>query len=174
MSLPISRATRDRLLGTNRQCIATNRLGNRCRRAPLLGATVCNLHGGNAPMAREAARRRLMELVEPAIGGLLRVLSAPSTCAACGRSDDMGTIVAAAKVVLDRTGHGPHSSMSIAHYDGNNDALWPQLSEEQMGALDSVLSAARSVTYATDEEIRALREIGDAIKARVESALAAN
>jgi hypothetical protein len=173
MSLPISRATRDRLLGTNRQCIATNRLGNRCKRAPLLGAFVCNLHGGNAPVTKEAARKRLLELVDPAINGLLRVLNAPSACAACGRSDDLGTMVAAAKVVLDRTGHGPHSSLSVQHFDGPSGPNWPDLSDEQMQALDAIMTAARSVSYATDDEICTLQQIGARVQARVEAARAA-
>lgn len=33
--------------------------GERCRRAPIRGATVCYVHGGMAPQVRDAARRRL-------------------------------------------------------------------------------------------------------------------
>lgn len=44
-----------------RQCSATSkRSAQRCKRAPVPGATVCNLHGGKAPQVQAAAKRRLL------------------------------------------------------------------------------------------------------------------
>lgn len=48
--------------------------GNPCQRDAIAGATVCQVHGGSAPQVREAARRRLLELVDPALGVLARAV----------------------------------------------------------------------------------------------------
>lgn len=43
------------------QCTATSsRSGQRCKRAPIDGGTVCATHGGRAPQVRAAAERRLL------------------------------------------------------------------------------------------------------------------
>lgn len=45
-----------------RQCTATAKgSGNRCKRTPAPGATVCVKHGGGAPQVRAAAERRVAE-----------------------------------------------------------------------------------------------------------------
>jgi hypothetical protein len=44
-----------------KRCIAKNRKGERCRRAPANGATVCSMHGGRAPQVVAAARARVVE-----------------------------------------------------------------------------------------------------------------
>ena len=43
------------------QCKATARSGNRCKRRPIPGGTVCVMHGGKAPAVQAAAQRRLEE-----------------------------------------------------------------------------------------------------------------
>lgn len=43
------------------RCKATARSGNRCKRRPIPGGTVCAMHGGKAPQVATAARRRLEE-----------------------------------------------------------------------------------------------------------------
>jgi hypothetical protein len=44
-----------------KRCTAKNREGERCRRAPAKGATVCSMHGGRAPQVVAAARARVVE-----------------------------------------------------------------------------------------------------------------
>lgn len=44
-----------------RRCTATNRAGDRCGRAAILGGTVCKNHGGGSPAVKAAAARRLAE-----------------------------------------------------------------------------------------------------------------
>lgn len=44
-----------------RSCTATNRDGQPCRRAPIMGASVCWTHGGATAQVREKARVRLLE-----------------------------------------------------------------------------------------------------------------
>lgn len=45
-----------------RQCTArSKRSGERCKRAPVMGATVCAMHGGKAPQVAAAAEQRQAE-----------------------------------------------------------------------------------------------------------------
>ena len=46
----------------------------RCKKAAVLGATVCQTHGAGAPQVKRAARERLSDMVDPALGALARAL----------------------------------------------------------------------------------------------------
>lgn len=60
-----------------RQCTAkAKKTGNRCKRAPIPGGTVCVMHGGAAPQVRNAATRRIIELRDLASGLLVKQLRA--------------------------------------------------------------------------------------------------
>lgn len=49
-------------MNDDRRCTAhSSRTGERCRKAAVLGGTVCENHGGSAPQVRAAAKRRLAE-----------------------------------------------------------------------------------------------------------------
>jgi hypothetical protein len=48
-----------------RQCTATNKAGQQCRRAAILGGHVCRLHGGAAPQVKRKAAQRLADLIDP-------------------------------------------------------------------------------------------------------------
>lgn len=57
------------------QCTAkSKRSGRRCRRAAIMGGTVCSMHSGKAPQVVRLARERLNELAEPAVAALLKTL----------------------------------------------------------------------------------------------------
>lgn len=58
-----------------RRCTARRTNGEPCKCRPIAGATVCRAHGGAAPQVREAARRRLLELVDPALATIHRSLT---------------------------------------------------------------------------------------------------
>lgn len=73
--------------------------GKPCGANPRAGALVCNKHGGNHPGQKKAAKERLLELVDPALAALHKVLTDPNT-------DDHNK-VRAAQLVLDRTGFKP-------------------------------------------------------------------
>jgi hypothetical protein len=75
---------------------------------------VCNIHGGKRPETIAAARRRLLAMVDPALDALLRALKMGNPCEHCGRSDDMGIVVRAAQIVLDRTGFHPSRTIEVA------------------------------------------------------------
>lgn len=77
------------------QCTATSkRSGERCKRPARRGLTVCYMHGGNTPVARDAAERRLLALLDPAIDALHKALA----------SKDTRAVVQACRTVLDRAG----------------------------------------------------------------------
>jgi hypothetical protein len=79
----------------SRQCTArSGRSGQRCRKSAIRGGTVCATHGGSAPMVRLKARQRLDALVLPAIEALATAM----------RSGDLGAMLRAAQLVLDRSG----------------------------------------------------------------------
>lgn len=44
--------------------------GNPCRAYAIVGGTVCVTHGGRAPQVREAARRRILQMVPDALDGM--------------------------------------------------------------------------------------------------------
>lgn len=97
-----------------RQCVGTNRAGDRCLRAPIPGGAVCVMHGGKAPQTIAAARQRLLEGVEPAIVRLLKFIETPpGLCEVCGRSDDTSAIVSAIRTLLDRAGLGPSATLKV-------------------------------------------------------------
>ena len=126
-----------------RQCTAHNRQGERCKRAPIIGGTVCDLHGGKVPLTRQAAQRRLAILVEPAIEALHRVLdSVGPPCEHCGRSDADVNIVQAAKAVLDRTGYSPRLQVELCQPDRNFADLSP---DGLIAELERMLAEARAM-----------------------------
>ena len=75
----------------------SSRTGLPCKRWAVPGTTVCSIHGAGAPHVKEAARRRLEELILPAIATLRRLINSADTDA---------TALAAARDLLDRVGMG--------------------------------------------------------------------
>lgn len=81
-----------------RQCTATSKQsGERCKRLPIPGGTVCVMHGGATSASKNAARRRLAALVDPAIDTLSQEMRDAA------KSNDRQ---AAANSILDRAGYG--------------------------------------------------------------------
>lgn len=56
-------------------CGKKTRAGTPCQKSPIKGGTVCRLHGGSAPQVKRAAKLRLLELVDPAIATIARVMA---------------------------------------------------------------------------------------------------
>jgi hypothetical protein len=77
------------------RCTATNRQGRRCGKSPILGGTVCRMHGGAAPQVQAAAEERLRALVHPAITRLAQLVD---------QTEFPSVAIAAVKDVLDRNG----------------------------------------------------------------------
>lgn len=118
-----------------RQCTAKAKsTGKRCGVAPIEGGTVCAKHGGSAPQVKDAARRRLNALAEPAVVELEKILKHPGTT-------DKEKL-RAVQLILDRTGHGPSSKfeldppwqavvVGVISEDGQQPAEWRQKRYEQ-------------------------------------------
>lgn len=105
----VGQPARDALGETRRRCTATNRAGERCKRPPIIGGFVCDMHGGKAPHVKAMADRRLLAMVDPALSVLFRAVQQSPPCAHCGRSDVDRDPVAlrAAGMILDRAGLHP-------------------------------------------------------------------
>ncbi|WP_426241856.1 hypothetical protein [Nocardioides sp. LHG3406-4] len=90
----------------SRRCSATaHRTGERCKAPAIKGSQVCRVHGGAAPQVKRSAKERLLELLDPALASLHKVLTDPDA--------DDSTKVRAALGILDRTGHGPGQKIDI-------------------------------------------------------------
>lgn len=50
-----------------RQCTASARSGERCKRRPIVGGMVCPMHGGKAPQVKAAAAVRVADMLADAI-----------------------------------------------------------------------------------------------------------
>lgn len=91
------------------QCTARISDGSRqCERWAMKGQEVCGHHGGRSPQAKRSAKERLAELIEPALAGLHKAL----------QSNDLGSIVKASQIVLDRTGFHPTKAVEMFGKDG--------------------------------------------------------
>lgn len=69
---------------------------------------MCATHGGRAPQVRKSAHERLLEAADPAAARLVRAL----------QSSDERVALAAARAILDRSGHGAASSVAMSGPDG--------------------------------------------------------
>ena len=81
-----------------RICKAHTTSGKPCGRAPISGASVCYNHGGAAPQVRRRAELRLLEMVDPALAQLARIVDN-------GDTDDVR--LKSIKEVLDRANIKP-------------------------------------------------------------------
>ena len=86
------------------QCTAHKKNGERCKRPPILGGSVCPTHGGSAPQVREAARRRLLAASDWLMAELLKI-------AKSGESE--GVRLAAVRDALDRAGFGAQQKVHV-------------------------------------------------------------
>lgn len=101
-----------------RRCTSHNRHGDPCGLPPIKGGTVCNKHGGSAPQVKNAARRRLNALAEPAVVVLQDILA--------NEKVPPRDRIRAALGVLDRTGHGPSAKVEM------EERPWERLLRESM------------------------------------------
>lgn len=110
-----------------RQCTGTSRSGERCKRAPIAGGTVCTMHGGKSPLAIQAANQALLAARVPAAELLFEVIDwwRRTTCEACGQpKGDPSSAIRAAIAVLDRTGLGPTANLTIEAKQPETWARW--------------------------------------------------
>src|SRR5688572_14527001 len=89
-----------------RQCKAHRKNGERCTRIPIIGGTVCIMHGGKAPQVKMAAEERIKALVDPAITQLARLID---------DADSDAVKLSAVKDALDRAGYKPTEKRETKH-----------------------------------------------------------
>ena len=86
------------------RCSAHNRAGKQCGKDAIPGAVVCHMHGGKSPQVKEAAKLRLLEMVDPALATMLRMVT---------KSKIDAVRLQAARDILDRTGFKPTDKVEI-------------------------------------------------------------
>ena len=101
----------------SRRCTAHKKDGQRCKKAAILGGTVCGTHGGSAPQVRNKARQRIMEAADPAAARMVELMA----------SLDERISLAASRDLLDRAGHKAPTEISII----SDEALWAALEAER-------------------------------------------
>ena len=126
-----------------RQCTATNRAGDRCRRQPIPGGEVCVMHGGAAPQVQKSAKAKLLAGADLAIDYLIGLLTPKPPCPQCGRSDvDRDPVVVrACQLVLDRSGF--HPTLTVEQVAPPNE--FADLTEDELiDTLEAMLVDARA------------------------------
>lgn len=109
----------------SRRCHATvKRTGLQCKRAAIKGGSVCTTHGGAAPHVQRSARQRLLDLVDPAIAQLAKILNKPDV--------DDNVRLRAIQALLDRTGFKPGVVLEVKEHDPWMDTVYAALSNDSM------------------------------------------
>ena len=134
----------------DRRCRAhSSQGGERCKKAAILGGTVCATHGGSAPQVRAKADERLRALqpsavvrLEEALDAVQRQLDRHGLVVEVG--PDHAIRVRTAQTILDRTGLGPSQRIDV-----NNEASEHLV--ELMTALDGKELDGRGVKEVENE-----------------------
>lgn len=126
-----------------RRCTATNRAGDRCGRAAILGGSVCKNHGGGTPAVKAAAARRLAEAEAVATLGEVDVIPVTNPLVTLGE-------VAAKTLALS-----DHLANLLADADLSKAPLFPAY-ERSLDRVERFLSAW--VKHGFDERMVALHE----------------
>lgn len=109
---------------TERRCTAhSKRSGTQCKRIPAEGATVCVMHGGNAPQVREAAERRVQQAY------------AERAVATYGLPRDVDPHTALAEEVARTAGHVAWLGAKIAELE-DDDLVWGVTAQDDKGATE--------------------------------------
>ena len=103
----------------DRRCTATAKsTGERCKRAAVRGSNVCSMHGGKAPQVQQKAQERLDRMADSTTATIQDQISDLQD--EYDRAEDpdtklkiLGELRKNWKIVLDRTGHGPHESHTV-------------------------------------------------------------
>lgn len=95
-------------------CTARRTNGKPCGATAIKGGRVCRTHGGAAPQVREAARERLLSLVDPALGVLARAVRKRQAKS----WEPSPTELRAVSEILTRAGIGEDSNAPIGLDDG--------------------------------------------------------
>lgn len=128
------------------KCIHVSQSGNRCKHHPIVGARVCQIHGGNSEHVRRAAAERLVLALPEAVAAIVkRIEDDPDAppCALCGRGmpRDDNVVIKAATAIMDRGGLGPKSEVQVKTVD---DTWMKYLSDTELESLINLMETAKS------------------------------
>lgn len=87
------------------KCTAKRSDGQPCEKYAMRGGNVCDTHGGTAPQVRQAARDRLLSLVNPAISVVNEIMN--------DRRQSGGDRLRAANMVLNKTGFHDKTEVEV-------------------------------------------------------------
>lgn len=104
-----------------KQCKAhSSRTGEQCKSYAIIGGDVCVTHGGSAPQVREAARKRILRMVDDALTGM----AALAGIAGSGLGAESEAVRQRALAdLLDRAGLKPTDKLEITEESVTNEAL---------------------------------------------------
>jgi hypothetical protein len=102
-------------------CTAKRSNGVPCKAHAIHGGAVCQTHGGAAPQVRDAARRRLLSLVDPALGVLARAVRPRQNA---HHWEPSAQEISAAREILTRA--GINAIADEAAKDSQGQVLWEE------------------------------------------------
>ena len=130
-----------------RRCTARARsTGEQCARQPIPGGAVCVMHGGSAPGAQQAAKLRLLAMVEPVLSAFEEILESwrRTKCKACGHpTGDPAPVIKVGQLVLDRSGFHPTLTVEQAAPPNPYEGLTEDQIIERLEAMLTGLRARR-------------------------------
>jgi hypothetical protein len=106
------------------KCTAhSKRSGKPCKKDAVKGTNVCRSHGAAAPQVKAAAKRRLLEAVDPLIVRLIEI--------ALDQDEDTRVQLAAIRDALDRAGVSEPKQVEVFTMDALDN--WIRQLEEELG-----------------------------------------
>lgn len=89
--------------------------GNRCRRRPIPGGTVCPMHGGNAPAVRAKGLERLA--TQKLEAEMNAVLAHEGISPVTDPLEELGKLASSAKALTEALGQRVNALKSLEHFD---------------------------------------------------------
>jgi len=105
-------------------CAYVSKAGTPCTRIPVEGEETCVLHGASVALAKDQVQRRMVALQEKSVAVLEDILVS-------GYDDK--TRLAAVVAILDRTGLGPKSTITVEKSDDLRDLPLESIAAELDG-----------------------------------------
>lgn len=137
----------------NNRCVYITGTGEQCKRPALFGLSVCSSHNARAPQTLNAAKRRLAQLMVPAIDALEQAL----------QHGDWPVVAKVALGILDRGGLGPKATLSVEEKERRLSELSREELQARARAVFEALDKAK--VAAAQAEIEATAEPTDATDA---------
>lgn len=121
MSSSKERSKASKIVVPPKHCKArSSRTGEPCKKYAIVGGDVCNTHGGSAPQVREAARKRILRMVDDALTGM----AALAGIAGSGLGAESEAVRQRALAdILDRAGLKPSDRIELTETQITNEEL---------------------------------------------------